>query len=85
MPFHIRHARRLGYGWPTTLRFSRRLGEATRDVDYASAIEGPAGPVILPPNGTAPRPLSRLLLDLAIMLVTAITGGPGRVAADRPG
>lgn len=28
-------------GWPTTLRFSRRLGEATRGAEYAMAIEGP--------------------------------------------
>lgn len=27
--------------WPTTLRFSRRLGEAVRGADYAMAIEGP--------------------------------------------
>ncbi|MFP8836178.1 hypothetical protein ACLIJR_18090 [Hydrogenophaga sp. XSHU_21] len=27
--------------WPTTLRFSRRLGEAVRGADYAVAIEGP--------------------------------------------
>jgi hypothetical protein len=30
-----------GGDWPTTLRFSRRLGEAVRDSAYASAIEGP--------------------------------------------
>jgi hypothetical protein len=28
-------------GWPTTLRFSRRLGEYTRGPEYAMAIEGP--------------------------------------------
>lgn len=28
-------------GWPTTLRFSRRMGEATRGAEYAMAIEGP--------------------------------------------
>ena len=26
--------------WPTTLRFSRRLGEALRGADYAAAFEG---------------------------------------------
>lgn len=30
--------------WPTTLRFSRRLGEAVRGVEYAMAIEGPRPP-----------------------------------------
>lgn len=30
-------------GWPTTLRFSRRLGESVRDSHYAAAIEGPTG------------------------------------------
>ena len=29
--------------WPTTMRFSRRLGEAVRDPGYAFAIEGPDG------------------------------------------
>jgi hypothetical protein len=29
--------------WPTTLRFSRHLGEAVRDAEYAAAIEGPDG------------------------------------------
>jgi hypothetical protein len=28
--------------WPTTQRFSRRLGEAVHDVPYACAIERPA-------------------------------------------
>lgn len=28
-------------GWPTTLRFSRRLGDAVRGADYAIAIEAP--------------------------------------------
>jgi hypothetical protein len=28
-------------GWPTTLRFSRRMGEAMRGPEYAMAIEGP--------------------------------------------
>ena len=28
-------------GWPTTLRFSRRLGEAYPDAQYACALEGP--------------------------------------------
>jgi hypothetical protein len=28
------------YGNPTTLRFSRRLGEAWADAEYASAFEG---------------------------------------------
>jgi len=27
--------------WPTTLRFSRRLGEAYPDAEYACALEGP--------------------------------------------
>ena len=27
--------------WPTTLRFSRRLGEAYPDAQYACALEGP--------------------------------------------
>lgn len=27
--------------WPTTLRFSRRMGEAVRDANYATALEGP--------------------------------------------
>jgi hypothetical protein len=27
--------------WPTTLRFSRRQGEAVRDAEYAIAIESP--------------------------------------------
>lgn len=30
--------------WPTTLRFSRRLGEAFPDAQYASAIEAPGRP-----------------------------------------
>lgn len=29
-------------GWPTTMRFSRRLGESLRGAEYAMAIEGPA-------------------------------------------
>lgn len=27
--------------WPTTLRYSRRLGESVRGAEYAMAIEGP--------------------------------------------
>jgi hypothetical protein len=27
--------------WPTTLRFSRRMGEAVRGAEYAAAIEVP--------------------------------------------
>lgn len=27
--------------WPTTLRFSRRMGESIRDANYATALEGP--------------------------------------------
>lgn len=27
-------------GWPTTLRFSRRMGEAQRGAAYACAVEG---------------------------------------------
>jgi hypothetical protein len=30
-----------GTDWPTTMRFSRRLGESVRDSRYAVAIEGP--------------------------------------------
>lgn len=30
--------------WPTTQRFSRRLGDAIRGADYAQAIEAPADP-----------------------------------------
>ncbi|NNU41991.1 hypothetical protein [Ramlibacter montanisoli] len=29
--------------WPTTLRFSRRLGETVRDAEYAAWMEGPGG------------------------------------------
>jgi len=29
--------------WPTTKRFSRRAGEASRGADYAAALEVPAG------------------------------------------
>jgi len=28
-------------GWPTTLRFSRRVGEAIRGADFAAALERP--------------------------------------------
>ena len=31
-------------GWPTTMRFSRRLGEALRGPEYAAAFEGASGP-----------------------------------------
>jgi hypothetical protein len=30
-----------GTDWPTTMRFSRRLGDSVRDSRYAMAIEGP--------------------------------------------
>ena len=55
-----------GDGWPTTLRFSRRLGEALRDVEYAITIEGPDGrPLALlePASGLA-RPIARLISRL---------------------
>lgn len=32
-----------GEAWPTTLRFSRRLGETVRDAEYAAWMEGPGG------------------------------------------
>jgi hypothetical protein len=44
--------------WPTTLRFSRRLGEGRRDADYATAIEGPherPAPQLQPMNGMVRR------------------------------
>jgi hypothetical protein len=32
----------LEFGWPTTMRFSRQLGQAVRGAAYAESIEGPA-------------------------------------------
>lgn len=52
--------------WPTTLRFSRRLGESVRDADYAAWIEGPGGrrsPPLEPRSGLAQR-LARLVGNL---------------------
>lgn len=49
--------------WPTTMRFSRRLGEAYRDRRYAMAIEGP-----MPGRSLAdlvPRRLNMWLAQLA--------------------
>lgn len=51
---------------PTTLRFSRRLGEAVRDAHYATAIEGPDGrpPVRLEPADGFVRRIAALLARL---------------------
>jgi len=40
----MRHPSTAATGWPTTLRFSRRLGEALRGPDYAAAFEGTDSP-----------------------------------------
>ena len=57
-----------GAGWPTTLRFSRRLGERWRDADYASAIEGPDQrpvPQFLVASGLVHRLAARVARALA--------------------
>jgi hypothetical protein len=57
--------------WPTTQRFSRRLGERVRDADYAAAIEGPAGQplVLLDPEGGLLPFLLRMLDRLRSLLL----------------
>lgn len=56
----------VGYASPTTLRFSRRLGESVRDADYATWLEGPCGrrSPHLEPNRGLPRGLARMLAFL---------------------
>ncbi len=49
--------------WPTTLRFSRRLGETVRGAEYAVAIEGADGPWPVLIHATRkPRPRMGALL-----------------------
>jgi ferric-dicitrate binding protein FerR (iron transport regulator) len=59
-----------GEGWPTTKRFSRRLGEALPGADYARAFEPPrtAG------HRAAMRTLRSMLViaSFALVLVLAI-------------
>lgn len=66
MPVPHRHLASSGKGWPTTLRFSRRLGETVRGAEYASAIEGP----LAEPRR---RPLAVLLAAIALTLGAAVT------------
>lgn len=58
-------------GWPTTLRFSRRLGESFRGPEYAVAVEGPHGP---PPvhMELGSRPVREIARNLALLLDIAV-------------
>ena len=59
--------------WPTTERFSRRLGEALPGADYASAVEAP------PEGGQAPAMLAMLLIaSFALLFVLVLTLWPAR-------
>lgn len=54
--------------WPTTQRFSRRLGETPPNADYASAVESP------PAGGQTPAMLAMLLMaSFALLFVLVLT------------
>lgn len=59
--------------WPTTLRFSRRMGDALRGPEYAKAFEGAEGPAPVRIHGCAP-PRRGVLRRLALLLPRELRG-----------
>jgi hypothetical protein len=58
-------------GWPTTMRFSRQLGETMRGADYAQSIEAPTD--CAPAQGW----LVVIALVISLLGVSALVAWPG--------
>lgn len=61
--------------WPTTQRFSRRLGETHRDMDYARAIEPPEGWPGMDSTIAALRMLAAYALAVLAAFMIVVWGG----------
>jgi hypothetical protein len=71
------------WNWPTTLRFSRRLGEAYPDAVYACALEGPRPGHAYDAINRAVRSV-RALVSRASSSLVPVRGKRCSIAAKRP-